>query len=113
MMQLVAGLFIRHENLGSDLLPRIIKFTNIAACLKNDIILVQAADHFPDKPPLALPPSIIVFLGRACDLSHSAVVDFWDSLKETVWEHDPVFDQSVEDLFQIHGRDLGFRESSE
>jgi hypothetical protein len=81
----------------------------VATKLKDDILLASPADHPPDKPPPVLPPSITIFLGRICNLSTPLIVESWDSLKDTIWSQESMSDQSVEDLFQIHGCDLGFR----
>jgi hypothetical protein len=104
------SLLTRHSHvLGNETLPIIMTFVMLTSRLKNQILLVQPASHHPDDPPPVLPPAIVSFLSSACNLSNQLTVDFWDSLKETVWQT-AIFDNSlIEGLFRVHGKDLGFR----
>jgi hypothetical protein len=104
------SLVTRHSHvLGNETLPIIMTFVMLTSRLKNEILIVQPANHQPDDPPLVLPPAIVSFLSSACNLSNQLTVDFWDSLKETVWKTAICNTSVIEDLFRVHGKDLGFR----
>ena len=67
-------------------LDQVLQFVVYAIRLRNDIVLVQPADHLPERVPDFLPHSVEGFLSEACsihlDLSIPAL---WGALRETVW----------------------------
>jgi len=110
---LLVNLILKHGDvLDTDPLPQIMRYISVAACVKDDIILAQPAGHRLDEPPDFLPPSIVTFLGRVCNLTDALVNDFWVALKGTIWHGEAGAtgqEKSMEDLFRKHGQDLGFR----
>jgi hypothetical protein len=87
------------------------KFFSTTVRLKDDILLAQPADHRPINPPDILPRAVVILLSRICDISESAVGDYWDRFKEDVWHSSDLqlWDSAVEALFSTYGQDLGFR----
>jgi hypothetical protein len=83
--------------------------------LKNDILLAQPARR-PVSQAL-LPPSILAFLSKACNITEEDVRACWESMKDIVWQEEVLqwsligSEVATEAVFQQHGREYGFRTS--
>jgi hypothetical protein len=66
-------------------LDQVVCFVVYATCLRNDILLVQPADHLPEHVPDFLPHSVESFLSQACSIHVEFIPALWGALHETVW----------------------------
>jgi len=66
-------------------LDQVVHFVVYATRLRNDILLVQPADHLPERVPDFLPHSVEGFLSEACSIHLDFIPALWGALRETVW----------------------------
>ncbi|KAF8890918.1 hypothetical protein BD779DRAFT_1610685 [Infundibulicybe gibba] len=108
-------LSLKHIVQLNDLCPgitlsQIYLFIRLARQLKNDIVLVQPASEselLTSQPARALPPSIKIFLQKACEIPYDYVDGCWDILKEHVWYASLASSEEIEKAFSQHGHGLG------
>lgn len=86
---------------------KIIRFSTLAARLKDDIILAQPPDHIASEPPLFLPRSIAMFLGAASGIPEDILPDCWRILRGTIWYEKDLLREDREASFRKHGYGLG------
>lgn len=109
LQYLVRQLDIHPKLLSKLSLMTIHNFIRLCASLRNDILLVQRADHNPVTPPLFLPPTIQQFLAQSLDIPLETVADCWTVLKALCWDdtYTSRLSISTEDVFRKHGVDKG------
>lgn len=89
-------------------LKHLFNFIHITNKLRNDILLAQPASHPADEPPIALPPSVTLFLSQALDLPCAAVTVLWEVLRTEAWGGDLVLDHRM--IFERYGHPIGLSE---
>jgi len=78
--------FRSHPYLSASLtLDNVVRFVVYATRLRNDIMLVQPADHPPECVPTFLPHSVQGFLSESCAVPLDFIPHLWGALRETVW----------------------------
>ena len=111
MVELTALLSLAKEcpdALQGITLKGLMRFVVYTGKLKNDILLVQLADHPSLVPPPVLPKSITMFLAKACDMSNvDQVYTCWDLLKDMIWGEEPEADDTDNAIFEQHGYSMG------
>ena len=108
MLKLLVNLQL-HPTLKDISLNGVFAFVRIASRLKREILQVQPLCESDEKqPPSVLPISISIFLGQCFDISPETLGDFWNIIKEHVWDS-PVISLEPNDycLFKEHGWALG------
>jgi hypothetical protein len=85
--------------------PKIISFVNMAASLRDDVILMQPLSHSPSEPPNILPPSIASFLAVAIEVELECIPKIWKFFKKSVWDFDAsaVLGEGPQMLFRAYG----------
>jgi len=107
LVSLVGLLQDRQEELHSLEIANLFRFVIYASRLKNDILLVQAAEHSPDTAPQLLPASVRTFLSAVCGFSLEMTDLCWTGLKGVIWSNS--FTRTIESLdgFKEHGERHG------
>ena len=78
--QRLFDVFREQPSLSASLtLDRVVRFVVYATSLRNDIVLVQPANHLPERVPDFLPHSVEAFLSEAC-LIHQEIVNYLTGL---------------------------------
>lgn len=84
--QRLFDVFREQPSLSASLtLDRVVRFVVYATSLRNDIVLVQPANHLPERVPDFLPHSVEAFLSEACLIDLDLIPALWGALSETVW----------------------------
>lgn len=111
MVELTAFLRVLEQNPAAFrgiTLENLMKFVIYAGKLKNDILIVQPAEHPPLEPPDHLPRSIESFLNQACGLVDDQVSHCWAIVKDMVWSEEPsISEEQNTTAFREHGYDKG------
>lgn len=85
--QCLFHIFRAHPSLAVGLtLDQVVCFVVYVTHLRNDIVLVQPANHLPHHVPDFLPHSVEGFLSKACSVHLDFIPALWGALCETVWE---------------------------
>jgi hypothetical protein len=90
-------------------LTHLMKFVVYVGKLKDNILLVQTAEHLLSVPPAILPQSVAIFLRKACGIARSEQIECcWDLLKDMIWNQELVISVEKEGTaFAEHGQGLG------
>ncbi|KAJ7104620.1 hypothetical protein C8R44DRAFT_639957 [Mycena epipterygia] len=103
-MSLLSSLLKNHvlKSLG---LPHIVKFIQILALLKDNIILVQPISITIMEAPLVLPPQIKGFVAKCIGILEDSVSGCWTALKDDIWEYPTPekVEAEEEELFARYG----------
>jgi hypothetical protein len=84
--QRLFDVFRAQPSLSADLtLDQVVRFVVYATRLRDDILLVQPANHPPERVPDFLPHSVQGFLSEACSIHLDFIPPLWGALSETVW----------------------------
>ena len=76
-----------HPVLQYITLDGVVTFTRLASHLKRDIIQPQSiSESNPSIAPTILPQPVTHFLGTSLGISFDVIEEFWDILKDYVWE---------------------------
>ncbi len=106
-VSLVELLQTRQEELHSLEFLNLFRFVIYASRLKDDILLVQPAEHSPDTAPQLLPASVRAFLSNVCGFSLEMTDLCWTGLKGVVWSNSCVRMTESFDGFKEHGERHG------
>jgi len=84
--QCLFDVFRAQPSLSAGLtLGQVVCFVVYAICLRDDVMLVQPADHPPEHVPDFLPHLVQAFLSEACSIHLDFIPHLWGALCETVW----------------------------
>ncbi|KAF8234572.1 hypothetical protein L208DRAFT_1548274 [Tricholoma matsutake] len=84
-------------------LAHLMDFVVYAGKFKDNILLVQTAEHLLSVPPPILPQSVAIFLRKACGIVSSEQIDHcWDLLKDMIWDQEPVISVEKEALHTLY-----------
>ena len=79
-------IFCAQPSLSAGLtLDQVVRFIVYATRLRDDIVLVQPANHPPECVPDFLPHSVQGFLSDACSIHLDFIPSLWGALRDTVW----------------------------
>ena len=88
-------------------IDQMFRFITLASKLKDDILLVQPSSVPLTRPPDILPPTIMVFLQKSCNMTENDIVCCWDILKSVIWYEAGSFSSDSEEYFAQHGHIMG------
>jgi hypothetical protein len=78
-------------------LQQLLQFIQLAARVKNDILLCQPFSVSSECAPDVLPPSIVSFLSEATNIPLKHIDSCWEVLKDDVWQFPSVKEVTQED----------------